>query len=100
MPKGEKEQFSGKQARNVTPTNEKKGRKSASSERDHIKGAGKAEGVRMTKSSSKKAGARQGTKRPSGKKPSGMNLDKGGGSAAKKRSSGASGARGKSARST
>ncbi len=46
------------------------------------------------------AGARQGERRSSGKKPSSMNLDRGGGSAAKKSKAGASGARGKGARST
>ena len=46
------------------------------------------------------AGNRPGRKGSSGKKPSGTNLSTGGGSAAKKSSTGASGARGKGARST
>ena len=46
------------------------------------------------------AGNRRGRKSSSGKKPSGTNLSRGGGSAARKNSTGASGARGKGARST
>ncbi|MFL6584496.1 MAG: hypothetical protein ACJ8KU_08255 [Chthoniobacterales bacterium] len=46
------------------------------------------------------AGARAGERRSSGKKPSGTNLDRGGGSAAKKAKVSGSGARGKGARST
>ena len=46
------------------------------------------------------AGSRRGRKSSSGKKPSGTNLSAGGGSAANKKTTGASGARGKGARST
>jgi len=46
------------------------------------------------------AGARPGEARGSGKKPSGTNLDRGGGSAAKKAKVSGSAARGKGARST
>jgi hypothetical protein len=46
------------------------------------------------------AGTRPGERRSSGKKPSGTNLDRGGGSAAKKPKSSGSGARGKGARAT
>jgi hypothetical protein len=100
MPNGEKEQFSAKQARDVVPTNEKKGRKSVSGEAQFRKGAGKAEGTKLKSTSGPKAGARPGAKRSSGSKPSGTNLSTGGGSAAKKAGSGASGSRGKGARST
>ena len=56
-------------------------------------------GGRTTKSPGQ-AGNRVGRKSSSGKKPSGTNLSAGGGSAAKTRSTGASGARGKGARGT
>ena len=46
------------------------------------------------------AGNRPGRKSSSGKKPSGTNLSRGGGSAAKKNRTGASAARGKGARGT
>ena len=52
------------------------------------------------KTTPEEAGNRPGRKSSSGKKPSGTNLSTGGGSAAKKSSTGASGARGKGARST
>lgn len=100
MPKGEKEQFSAKQAKKAVPTNEKKSRKSVAGEAQFRKGAGKAEGTKIKSTSGPQAGARQGAKRSSGKKPSGTNLSTGGGSAANKSSTGASGARGKGARST
>ena len=100
MPKGEKEQFSAKQARKAVPTNEKKGRKSVAGEAQFRKGAGKAEGTKIKSNTAPKSGARAGAKRSSGKKPSGTNLSTGGGSAAKKSGTGASGSRGKGARST
>ena len=101
MAKGEKEQFSAKQARKVTPTNEKKGRKTAAAEGQYRKGAGKAEGTKIKQTSAPSgAGARKGERRHSGAKPSGTNVSRGGGSAAKKSSTGASRARGKGARST
>ena len=46
------------------------------------------------------AGNRRGRKSSSGKKPSGTNLSRGGGSAAKRNTTAATGARGKGARST
>jgi hypothetical protein len=52
------------------------------------------------KATPEEAGNRPGRKGSDGKKPSATNLSKGGGSAAKKSSTGASGARGKGARST
>jgi hypothetical protein len=52
------------------------------------------------KTSAKKAGNRQAERRSSGAKPGGTNLDRGGGSAAKKSQPGASGARGKGSRGT
>ena len=84
MPKGEREQASGKQARNVTPTNEKKPKgKPIAGEGDFRKGAGKAEGTKIPNTKSAKSGARQGNARSSGAKPSGTNVSKGGGTAAK-----------------
>ena len=100
MPKGEKEQFSAKQARKSTPTNEKKARQSVAGEAQFRKGAGTAEGTKIKSTSAPRSGARPGATRSSGKKPSGTNLSAGGGSAAKKSSTRASGARGKGARST
>ena len=101
MPRGEREQFSGKQSRQATPSNEKKriGR-TVAGEAQFRKGAGKAEGTKIRGTKSAKSGARPGTKRSSGAKPSGTNLSAGGGSAAKSSRPSASGARGKGARST
>ena len=52
------------------------------------------------KTGPEEAGNRRGRTTSSGKKPSGTNVSTGGGSAAKKNATGASGARGKGARST
>lgn len=52
------------------------------------------------KTTAGEAGNRRGRTSSSGKKPSGTNLSAGGGSAANKKSTGASGARGKGARAT
>ncbi len=65
MPKGEKEQFSAKQARKATPTNEKKSRKSVAGEAQFRKGGGKAEGTKLKSTSGPKAGARPGATRSS-----------------------------------
>ena len=105
MAKGEVEQgkAQGKQARKATPTNEKKPKGAGrvlAGEAQFRKGAGKAEGTKISGTKSAKSGARQGAKRSSGAKPSGTNLSEGGGSAAKGSRKSASGARGKSARST
>ena len=104
MPKGEVEQArsQGKQARKATPTNEKKSKQppAVAGEAQFRKGAGKAEGTKIKNTAGGKAGARQGNARSSGAKPSGTNVSEGGGSAAKGSRKGASGARGKSARST
>ena len=53
-----------------------------------------------SKKSPVEAGNRPGRKSSSGKKPSGTNLSRGGGTAAKKNRTAASGARGKGARAT
>jgi hypothetical protein len=101
MPKGEREQASAKQARKATPTNEKKPKAvPRAAEGQFRKGAGKAEGTKIKNTAGGKSGARAGTKRSDGAKPSGTNLSSGGGGAAKKSGTAASGARGKSARST
>ncbi|MFL6529155.1 MAG: hypothetical protein ACJ8HQ_07240 [Chthoniobacterales bacterium] len=50
--------------------------------------------------STKNAGSRAGEQRHSGAKPSGTNVSRGGGSAAKKQGTSGSGARGKGARGT
>ncbi len=100
MPKGEKEQFSAKQARNVEPTNAKKRTRAVSGEAEFREPVTKAGTRNRGKGGPAKAGSRQGNRRHTGAKPSGTNLSKGGGSAAKKRSAGASGSRGRSARST
>ena len=52
------------------------------------------------KTSANMAGNRQSERRSDGAKPGGMNLDRGGGSAAKKSQPGASGKRGKGSRAT
>jgi hypothetical protein len=52
------------------------------------------------KKSAAKAGARPGERRSSGAKPSGTNLDRGGGSAAKSARTSGSAARGRGARAT
>ncbi|MFL6501179.1 MAG: hypothetical protein ACJ8LL_10775 [Candidatus Udaeobacter sp.] len=59
----------------------------------------KSKNIKKTKSSTG-AGSRAGERRSSGKKPSGTNLDRGGGTAAKKHKPSGTGARGKGARST
>ena len=103
MPKGEIEQAGsqGKQARKAVPTNEKKPKgRAVAGEAQFRKGAGKAEGTKISGTKSVKSGARPGTKRSSGAKPSGTNLSEGGGSAAKGSRKTAGGARGKGARST
>jgi hypothetical protein len=103
MPKGEIEQAGsqGKHARKAVPTNEKKPKgRAVAGEAQFRKGAGKAEGTKIKNTAGGKSGARQGAKRSSGAKPSGTNVSEGGGTAAKGSRKGASGARGKSARST
>ena len=105
MPKGEIEQAGsqGKNARKAVPTNEKKSKQQPpqlAGEAQFRKGAGKAEGTKISGTKSAKSGSRAGAKRSSGAKPSGTNVSEGGGSAAKGSRKSASGARGKSARST
>jgi hypothetical protein len=100
MAKGEREQASGRQGRKAAPINEKKPRRAVSGEAQFREPSTQAGTKNRNKTSGAKAGARQGNRRHSGAKPSGTNVSEGGGSAAKKRSSGASAARGKSARST
>jgi hypothetical protein len=59
----------------------------------------RSKNIKKTKAP-KDAGSRAGERRSSGKKPSGTNLDRGGGSAAKKHKPSGTAARGKGARST
>lgn len=100
MAKGEREQAKGRQGRKAAPINEKKPRRAEAGEAQFREPATQAGTKNRNKTSGASAGSRQGNPRSTGKKPSGTNVSAGGGSAAKKRSAGASGARGKSARST
>ena len=82
MAKGEREQASGKQGRKAAPVNDNKPRRVEAGEAQFRKRATSA-GSANSKKSGKTAGARQGNARSSGAKPSGTNVSKGGGSAAK-----------------
>lgn len=83
MAKGEREQAKAKQARKTEPTNAKKSPRVVSGEaefRQPVTGAGTRN---RRRTSSANAGARQGNARSAGKKPSGTNVSKSGGSSAK-----------------
>jgi hypothetical protein len=83
MPKGEIEQSTAKQARKASPINDNKPRRVVAGEAQFRDGKSAAGTTNRNKTSSSKAGARQGNPRSTGKKPSGTNVGKGGGSAAK-----------------
>lgn len=83
MAKGEREQASGRQGRKAAPVNENKPRRVVAGEaqlRDKVKTNA---GTKNRSKAGAKAGARAGTKRSSGAKPSGTNVSRGGGTAAK-----------------
>jgi hypothetical protein len=82
MAKGEREQASGRQGRKAPPINENKPRPAVAGEAQ-IRDKAKTDAGTRNRSKGAKAGARAGTKRSSGAKPSGTNASKGGGTAAK-----------------
>lgn len=83
MVKGEREQASGRQGRKAAPINEDEPRPAVASKAQFRDKAKTGAGTKNRGKAGAKAGARAGTKRSSGAKPSGTNVSRGGGSAAK-----------------
>lgn len=83
MAKGEREQAGGRQGRKAAPVNNKP-RGAVAGEAQFRDKPKTDAGTKNRSKAGVKAGARPGTKRSSGAKPSGTNVSKGGGSAAKR----------------